>query len=399
MDILLTFHDNLLRRTPDKFRRFLYDTIHWDQRMLAVKGPRGAGKTTLMLQHLKNSSEKSPDKFLYLTADHYWFYTHNLFETADIFYKNAGRHLYIDEVHKYPHWSRELKNIYDGFPDMQVVFSSSSALDIYRGESDLSRRVVTYELPGMSFREYLWFTGYGQYQKLKLNDILNNHYQATRMVTQKLHPLPLFRQYLKTGYLPIIEEIQEKEVPVRIAQTINTVLETDLAYIENYVPGTAYKVKNLLGVIAESAPFKPNIAALARKLDVSRDSVYAWFSHLEKARLINLLHAAGKGTSFLQKPEKVYLENPNLAFALKSIPDTGSVRETFLLNQLLNSKHHVKMPKQGDFLIDDDILFEVGGTSKRSKQIKGIDNSYLIKDDIEHGFATTIPLWLFGFLY
>lgn len=398
MQVLKSHHYNMLRHVKMDFVRELYQKIHWEQRMLAIKGPRGAGKTTLMLQHLIKERGADNEQALYVTADFHWFYNHTLFETADEFYKNGGRFFYIDEVHKYPNWSRELKNIYDAFPDLKVVFSSSSALEIYRGESDLSRRVMTYVLPGLSFREYLWFSHKEHFPVLKLEDILKQPSGPATEVLNKLHPLPLFHKYLNTGYLPIIDEVPEEEVHVRLAQIINTVLDSDLAYIEGYTPGTAYKVKKLLGLLADSAPFKPNIAALSRKLDVSRDSVYAWFKHLAQARLINLLHSAGKGSSLLQKPDKVYLENTNLAYALKSMADIGSVRETFFLNQLLNSGHQASLPRHGDFLVND-ITFEIGGKNKTHKQIKDLENSFLVKDDIEHGFGSTIPLWLFGFLY
>lgn len=399
MEALQSYHDTVLRQLKARHVRDVYYRIPWQQRMIAIKGPRGAGKTTLMLQHLKHQHGRNHEKALYLTADFHWFYTHSLFNTVDQFYKNGGRFLYIDEVHKYPNWSRELKNIYDGFPDLKVVFSSSSALEVHKGESDLSRRVLTYEIPGLSFREYLLFTGHEGLNILELNDILFRHADFVPEITSKFHPLPAFKKYLKFGYLPFFKEVKEETIPLMLAQVINTVLDSDLAFIEGYTPSTTYKVKKLLGVIAESAPFKPNIAALSRKLDVSRDSIYSWMDHLEKARLINLLHQAGKGLSLLQKPDKLYLENTNLAYALNPSPDVGSLRETFILNQLRNSSHKTGLPKSGDFLVDETILLEVGGKNKSSQQIRNIDDAFLVKDDIELGFGHTIPLWLFGFLY
>ena len=398
MDILYSYHDRLLRQVSDFHFRFLYDRIHWDQHMLAIKGPRGAGKTTLLLQYLRYKLNAPADKALYVTADHHWFYTHNLLETAEEFYINGGRYLFIDEVHKYPRWSRELKNIYDGFPDMQVVFSASSALDIYRGEADLSRRVITYDLPGLSFREYLMFTGHGTFPAIPFEDLARNHRSLAVAITNKFHPLPLFRKYLRYGYLPLFLESAEEEIPLRLGKIINAVLESDLAFIENYGAGSAHKVKKLLGVVAESVPFKPNIAALARKLDVSRDSIYTWFNHLQKARLLNLLQRAGKGISLLQKPDKIYLENTNLAFALKPDPDTGSLRETFLLNQLVNAGLKVTKPKSGDFYVRGTAI-ETGGKGKTSGQVDDYPDYLIAADDIEAGFQKKIPLWLFGFLY
>jgi len=398
MDILYEFQDNMLRTVNDTYFRPWLDTIHWDQRMLAIKGPRGSGKTTLMLQYIKYRLNMPKDQVLYLTADHYWFYTHNLVETADAFYKQGGRFLFIDEVHKYPLWSRELKNIYDGFPNLRIVFSSSSALDIYRGEADLSRRVITYELPGLSFREFLWFTGHGRFESHSWDDLVSHAQDIAQSVTEKIRPLPLFKKYLRYGYLPLFGEGTPEEVPLRLNQIINTVIETDLGYIKEYHAGTAFKVKKLLGVLAESVPFKPNITALATKLGVSRDSVYAWLSHLENARLLNLLTAEGKGVSLLQKPEKLYLENSNLLYAMKPAPEIGTVRETFLLNQLINAKLTVTLPRTGDFYVRNTYI-EVGGKSKTNRQVKTEANHLIAVDDVESGNGHKLPLWLFGFLY
>lgn len=398
MDILYAYYDNLLQQASDSFFRYLMETINWKQRMLAIKGPRGSGKTTLMLQYIKYRLNKPREQVLYITADHYWFYTHTLAETADEFYKHGGRYLFIDEVHKYPRWSTELKNIYDGYPKLRIVFSSSSALDIYRGGADLSRRVITYELAGLSFREFLVLDGHGDFSTYSWQQVIKGKSEIYDHVLEKIQPLPLFKKYLKWGYLPLFQESAPEELSIRLSQTINTVIETDLGSIMDYTAGTAFKVKKLLGVLAESVPFKPNIAALARKLGVSRDSVYAWFIHLENARLLNLLSAEGKGVSLLQKPEKVYLENTNLAYAMKPVPDIGAIRETFLLNQLLNAKMKVVLPHTGDFLTENTHI-EVGGKGKTAKQVKSQDAYIIAADDIERGIGNKIPLWLFGFLY
>ncbi|MBD3630547.1 AAA family ATPase [Cyclobacterium sp.] len=398
MDSLYIFHDNLIKQIDDTFFRFLIHTINWEQRMLAIKGPRGTGKTTLMLQYIRYYLKQPREKVLYVTADHYWFYTHNLVETADEFYKNGGRFLFIDEVHKYPNWSRELKNIYDGYPDLRVVFSSSSALDIYRGEADLSRRVISYDLPGLSFREFLNLEANLEISAIPWNDLISRPNELARDIVNDIQPLPFFKQYLRHGYFPYFKESIPEELPVRLNQTINTVVETDLAFIQGYSQGTAFKVKKLLGVLAESVPFKPNISALARKLDVSRETVYAWFVHLEKARMLNLLLSKGKGVSTLQKPEKVYLENTNLAFAMKTYPDLGAIRETFLLSQLINAKLSVTLPSSGDFYVSD-MHIEVGGKNKKASQVKTEAAFLVAADDIEIGFGTKVPLWLFGFLY
>ncbi|MBN3583251.1 ATP-binding protein [Algoriphagus aestuarii] len=398
MDILFSNSQNLLSQVGDKFFRYLFNKIDWNQRMIAIKGPRGSGKTTLMLQRIKYGVKSPAQETLYFSADHYWFYIHNLVETTHTFYQNGGRFLFIDEVHKYPNWSRELKNIYDSYPDLKVVFSSSSALDIYRGESDLSRRVITYELPGMSFREYLNLTQEQNFEPVSLSEIQNSHSQFSLEITNKLQPLPFFREYLKKGYLPIITESSPETIPIFLQQIINTVVESDLAFIADYNAGTAYKVKKLLGVLAESVPFKPNVSSIARKIETSRDSVYEWLSQLEKARLLNFLITEGKGVSLLQKPDKLYLENTNLAYALKASPETGSVRETFLLNQLKNIQKEVRLPKSGDFQVDD-LVIEVGGKNKDASQINHLGNYLIAADEIEHGFGNKVPLWVFGMMY
>ena len=396
MDILIAFQDGLLRTVGNDFRRSLHAQINWNQRMISIKGPRGAGKTTLLLQHLKFDLGL-PSNALYITADHTWFYNHSLLDTAADWFKMGGRLLVIDEVHKYQHWSRELKNIYDGFPEMQVIFSASSALDIYRGEADLSRRVITYNLPGLSFREYLSFTTKFEFQKIGIGEIGRFHREFSKQVLNELQPLPYFRKYLQYGYLPIIAE-GEEEYPQKLEQVVNAIVDADLAYIASFNAGTAIKVKKLLAVISESVPFKPNIAALARKLDMSRDSIYQYIYQLRDARLLNVLSAEGKGISTLQKPDKIYLENTNLVFAMTERPEVGNLRETFLLGQLINAGHSVFAPSAGDFQIED-LIIEVGGKSKNASQVKDQQQYLVAADDIETGIGTKVPLWLFGFLY
>lgn len=397
MEPLIQYQDNLLRSVDNSFRRYLHQNINWNQRMIGIKGPRGAGKTTLMLQYLKFDLKDVASKALYVTADHTWFYNHTLLDTAMDWFKQGGRVLFIDEVHKYPQWSRELKNIYDGLPEMRVIFSASSALDIYRGEADLSRRVISYTLAGLSFREYLAFTANIIFDPVSLNDIQSDHRALSMQVLEKVQPLPAFSKYLMNGYLPIIAE-GENEYLSRLEQVINAIVDTDLAYIAAYNAGTAVKVKRLLGVIAESAPFKPNMSALARKMEINRESLYDYVYQLNDARLLNILSAEGKGVSRLQKPDKIFLENTNLAYAMNTNPDKGNVRETFLLNQFINKGLEVHAPAEGDFLVSG-LNIEVGGKSKSAKQVKNTESFIVAADDIETGFGTKVPLWLFGFLY
>jgi len=397
MDQLLQFQDNLLRAVDNSFRRYLHSKINWRQRMIGIKGPRGAGKTTLMLQYMKYDLKEESIKAMYITADHTYFYNHTLLDTAMDWFKQGGRILLIDEVHKYPQWSTELKNIYDGLPEMKIIFSASSALDIYRGEADLSRRVISYSLAGLSFREYLTFKENIYFNAITMEDIRSKHRDLSLGVLEKIQPLQAFNRYLRNGYLPIIAEGEAEYLP-RLEQVINAVVDMDLAYIAAYNAGTAVKVKRLLGVIAESAPFKPNIASLARKLEISRESVYEYIYQLKDARLLNILSLEGKGVSRLQKPDKIFLENTNLSFAISSNPDKGNIRETFLLNQLINTGEKVYAPEHGDFLTSGTTI-EVGGKGKAAKQVKQINDHIIAVDDIETGFGVKIPLWLFGFLY
>ncbi|WP_288372042.1 AAA family ATPase [uncultured Algoriphagus sp.] len=397
MQVLIDFQDSLLQGIKENFQRFLNKKINWNQRMIGIKGPRGAGKTTLMLQHLKFTLSKNQVNGLYVTADHPWFYQNNLLDTAMTWFKQGGQVLLIDEVHKYPNWSRELKNIYDGLPQLQVIFSASSALDIYRGESDLSRRVISYTLPGLSFREYLKLSETADFPSFTLEEIQHRHREISHEVISTIRPLLYFEKYLSKGYLPIFVE-GENEYGSKLEQIINTVVDTDLAYISSYNAGTAAKVKKLLGVIAESAPFKPNVSAISTKLNISRDRILEHIYQLKDARILNVLLSRGKGVSRLQKPDKLFLENTNLAFAINSSPDKGNLRETFLLNQLLNAGYEVFEPKKGDFWVNE-ITIEVGGKNKSSQQVINEDEYLIASDDIETGWGKKIPLWLFGFLY
>lgn len=398
MKDLWRYHNNFLKTVSDSFYRYSYHKVNWQTRMMGVKGPRGAGKTTMIAQYMKFGLPQDATA-LYISADHPYFYNHTLLEVAEDFYQEGGQHLFIDEVHKYEHWSGELKTIYDSLPDLQIIFSASSALDILKGEADLSRRALVYELPGLSFREYLNLVHDFAIEPLDLEGILKNHLSLAREIHSSFHPLPYFKEYLSTGYLPIILEHNKEDYLLKLNQVINTAIDTDLAYIEGYGAGSARKVKQLLGALAESVPFKPNISSLSKRIGVSRDYIYAYLNHLEKARILNFLMASGKGVSPLQKPDKLYLENTNFANALKEAPDNGNIRETFLLNQLKNTNRNVTLPKKGDFFIDDKWTIEVGGKNKKGLQVQGIENAFIAADNMEVGYGNKVPLWLFGLMY
>jgi predicted AAA+ superfamily ATPase len=369
-----------------------------EEKLLGIKGLRGVGKTTLLLQYIQSPSIQSK-KSLYVTADHPYFYKSSLFDLATLFYAYSGELLVIDEVHKYSNWSRELKLIYDGFPKLKVIFTSSSALDLYRGESDLSRRLVTQNLEGLSFREYLSLVEGVTFQKMSLAEILTNHDVIVKDITSKIHPLSFFQKYLEIGYFPSIQKTKAPEMKMKLFQTINTVLESDLAFSKDYSPANILKIKKLLGVIAVTVPFEPNISAIAAKLGLGRNTVYSFLAHLQDAKIIRLINKPNRGINYLQKPDKIYFDNSNFAFALQEDPNKGTIRETFFANQLANSNHKIELSEKGDFLVNEEWTFEIGGRAKQAAQIKSIDKSFLALDDIEVGFGNRIPLWLFGFLY
>lgn len=396
LDRLYTFQAALLKPVDNQFTRSLSRTIDWKQRMVGIKGLRGIGKTTLLLQHLKY---KLGEKGLYVTADHPWFYDHSLLDLAEEFEQNDGQVLLIDEIHKYPQWSAQLKNIYDGHPQLKVIFTASSALDVQKGQADLSRRVFTYELTGLSFREYLRFFHGQEHPQFTLEELLRNPQRAASRLAFPKKVLPLFKSYLHNGYFPFSYHESDGNFVVKLNQVISTVLETDLASIEGYTAANVVTIKKLLGVLSESVPFTPNIASLANKMKLGRDTVNNFIQHLERARLFNLIYQQPKGVAALQKPDRIFLENTNIAFALKDQPDAGSLRETFFLNQLRNAGHNVSLPPAGDFVIDQKWTFEIGGPSKGDSQVKNMRNTFLALDSIETSYQNRIPLWLFGFLY
>ncbi len=395
---MFSYQNKLLESITDTWQRAAYKTIDWNQRLFGIKGLRGVGKTTLMLQHLKYHYPKK-DKALYVSADNPWFYDNNLYELISDFAKNGGELLLIDEIHKYPEWPSELKAGFDAHPQMQFIFSASSAFDIFKAEADLSRRATVTLLPGLSFREFLEFRHGFSFSVISLANLLKNPVSISKRINEKIKPLPYFKEYIKNGYFPFLRNETAETTKEKLAAVVNAVLESDLAYVQDYSPSNIQKIKKLLGVIAGTAPFSPNISKIADKLKVGRKTIYNYLKHLEDAHILNLTHKTGRGISVLQKPDKVYFENTNLALALNSDAETGALRETFFVNQLRNAGHDLHLAKKGDFLINDEITAEVGGKNKTSKQIAGVENAYLVKDDIEYAFQNSIPLWMFGLLY
>ena len=379
----------LIERTDVTHLRYLHSIIDWNNRLTAIVGARGVGKTTLILQHIK-LFHKSQDT-LYVSADDLYFTENSLFNLATDFYKNGGKYLFIDEIHKYSDWSKELKMMYDNFNDLHVVFTGSSVLDVYKGSDDLSRRVLSYQLLGLSFREYLNMSQKLNLPVYSLDEIIANKVEIPGIE----HPLPIFKKYLSEGVYPFYEETCYVEL---LKNTINLTLETDIPIFSKMNISTSQKLKQLLYIISQSVPFKPNFTKIADMIGVHRNQITEFLYYLERAGIIAQLRNDTKGIRLLGKVEKVFLDNTNLMFAIgEDKPNIGNIRETYFFNQMrLNYK--VLSSDVSDFKIGK-YTFEVGGKNKTRKQIVNLENAFIVKDDIEFGFLNTIPLWAFGFNY
>ena len=386
---LITCMNEELRRTPTAFLRYMYDRIMWEDRMIGLVGPRGVGKSTMVKQHILLQPDR--EQWLYVSADNSYFYNHTLIDLADEWVKENGRHLIIDEVHKYKGWSRELKQIYDTHPELQVIFTGSSVLDIHQGVADLSRRVLMFHMQGLSFREYLKMSKEVDFPVYSLEDIL--HYKVE--LPLDFHPLPLFREYLAKGYYPF-SHLPGYEL--RLQQVMTQTLEVDIPQYAGMNVSTSRKLARLLAILSESAPYKPNMGNLTVELSVSKNDLPDYLVYLEKAGLIAQLRDDTGGLRGLGKVEKIFIDNTNLMYALKGKnTNIGSVRETFFYNQM-RVNNDVIAAKNTDFRIDGHI-FEVGGAKKGQKQLENDPNGIVVRDDIEFGHANIIPLWHFGLNY
>lgn len=389
MDKLFGYSNRLISEVDTSFLRYIYSEVNWNSRMIGITGPRGVGKTTLLLQYIKQNL--NPTETLYVTAEDFYFADKKLIDLVDSFVKFGGKYLFIDEIHKYKDWSRELKLIYDYHKDLNVVFTGSSVLDIKKGSHDLSRRAVLYNMQGLSFREYLQLFHKISVPKFSLADILLHKVDLSKIN----RPLPLFADYLKSGYYPFA---LEDDFDVRIQQIINQTLETDIPMYADMNMATGRKLKQLLAIIAKSVPFKPNMSKLGEMLSVSRNNVADYCLFIEEAGMIAQLRDDTGGVRGLGKVDKIYLDNPNLIYALgDDASNIGNIRETFFLNQM-RVRHQVLASSISDFKIDD-LTFEVGGKNKGQKQIRNVSDSYIVKDDIEQGYFNVIPLWQFGLTY
>ena len=390
-----TYHRLILETEMDRFR-YLYGNIRWTNRLIGIMGARGAGKTTLILQHIKKTFPNR-DKALYVSLDNIWFATGRLSDLAEQFYAYGGTHLFLDEVHRYSGWATEIKNIYDSFPRLHIVFTSSSLLEIYKSKVDLSRRLVCYSLLGLSFREFLQFEDKLEQAPITLNDILTNHQKLAEEICGKVKILPEFRNYLSYGYYPFYKEGIE-DYTYRLQSVINLILDNDLPAVENVEYITIQKIKKLLMIVAALSPYSPNITRLSNDIESNRNATLKYLGYLQKAALLRLLAPPQKTMSAMSKPEKIFLDNSNLLYTLTTGANIGNVRETYFANQL-SANHIITTSEQGDFRVDDKYIFEIGGKSKTYEQIKNLTNSFIAADDLEIGYGNKIPLWLFGFLY
>ncbi len=396
MKELIEFSDRQIDMVNTDFVRSFIRKIDLNHKLTGIVGSRGVGKTTLLLQYLKINHLK--EKAVYITMDDLYFSENRLIDFVDDFVKYGGSYLFIDEIHFYRNWSQELKLIYDRYPDLKTIFTGSSILEIEKGKSDLSRRAIIYKMQGLSFREFVNITENTDFGILNLEEILLEHRSIAAGVRDKILPLKKFNEYLEYGYYPYFLEDIETYV-LKLRNVLNLTLELDLPNITDITHSSIEKIKQLLFIIAHSVPFKPNLSRLSEKLSVNRNTLKIFFNYLERADIIIQLFSNVKGNALLNKPEKVYLHHPNLFYAFAGInADKGNIRESFFINQLAYA-YKVNYTKAGDFLVDQKFVFEVGGKSKTSKQISGLENAYVAKDKIETGIRNEIPLWLFGFLY
>lgn len=394
--IITTYH-NFLSTVNLQYIRPLMDQIEWEDRLIEIKGSKGVGKTTLILQHILRSFPNVDDA-LYVSLDNLWFKSHSLKELADFFYAQGGRFLFVDEVHYYPYWQTVLKNIYDEYPDMHIVFTGSSMLQLEAGEGDLSRRLIDYHLSGLSFREYLQFEGVAIFSVYTLTDILQRHVQIAMAIKEQLGSIqPYFNAYLQRGYYPFYKDIRSG-YEIRLQHIVNQILECDYPLIDDVTLSTIEKTKKMLIVLAQSVPQVPTMSSLYGQLDTDRNQGMKMLNALHRADLLMLLSDNTKNLKSLGRPKKIFLNNTNLMYALGANIEIGTVRETFFLNQLLQL-YPICYPVKGDFLVDKQYLFEVGGASKTFDQIKDEPQSFLAVDNTEIGYKNRIPLYLFGMLY
>jgi hypothetical protein len=396
IELLFRKQSYIYKKIEDiKYKRYFFDVVDFSEKLIGLVGARGIGKTTFLLQYL-TSLDIADEKKLYFSVDSIITSNMKLFDIAEDFSNLGGEVLVIDEIHKYKDFEIELKEIYD-FLDLHVIFSGSSAMAIEHKKADLSRRAMIYRLKGLSFREFLELKLGESFPIYPLDTIVNNHLGIANEITKKIKPLEHFREYLESGYYPFSFE-SKNSYCIKLEETINTVVESDLPIIFNIEPSNIHKLKQLVAYICTSKPYELNITALAQKIGINRKTLYQYIHYLSLGNIFNRLEANAKGDTVFSKPAKLYLNNPNLNHCYCQNSEKGSIREEFFLN-MLSHQHKLLYPKYGDFLVDEKFTFEIGGKDKGFKQIKDMPNSFVVADDIESGFKNKIPLYLFGFLY
>lgn len=397
METLYELHQQFITNLKPTFRRALINDISWEAKGLAILGARGVGKTTLILQYIKEQFKHSK-KALYISMDHIVVQPYALYDIAKYHNNNGGTHLFIDEIHKYDNWSTHLKSIADSFPQLYCVVSGSSILQIYKAKADLSRRFITYHVQGLSFREYLGIAHNVHLPAITINNIITNHVAIAQNICSQIQAVETFKTYLQYGYYPFYLQ-GTKIYAQKIQNVLNAILEVDLPIITGLPVQNIHKIKKLISIIAQNVPYQPNITKLAETLDLNRSTLYLYIDYLQDAAIINRLYADGKSLQVINKPDKIFLHNTNISYSFGGLnTNVGCVRETFFLNQLM-FKHNVTAAKQGDFVVNNNYIFEVGGKTKAFKQIANLPNSYVVADDILIGYGNKIPIWLFGFLY
>lgn len=397
MDILTRAYRRRLAEVDVSYHRYLFSEIDWDQPLIGIKGQRGVGKTTMMLQRIKES-DPSGDRSFYATLDNIWFSDHSLIDLAEEVIKIGVTHLYLDEVHRLPKWERQIKNLYDSYPGLHIVFTSSSLLMIDHSIGDLSRRVSMHMLPGLSFREFLEFEGHEVRGALGLSDILYSHETIAASISSSLNILPLFKKYMEVGYYPFYKSMRRDDYYNHLEQTVSTVIEYDIPTVEKRIDyETLIKTKRLVAIVSAALPYIPNMTTLSGVMNAGRAQLIKLFDLLDRAGIIRQLFVSVNSPKSLAKPQKILLNNSSLMYALGN-PQVGAAREAVMAS-FLSVNHAVGFPKDGDLIVDGRYLFEIGGKSKGFAQIRNIPDSFVVADDIEFGFGNKIPLWLFGFLY
>lgn len=398
METLFRKHRIFVSQVSMTIVRQMINTIDWEKQLVSIRGSRGIGKTTLMRQYIRQTYGVNAGEALYCVMDSMYFTNHTLLEVAERFHLMGGKHLFLDEVHKYPTWSKEIKEITDLWPDLKITFTGSSLLQILNADADLSRRVLNYDMAGLSFREYLQFYKGIELPSYSLEEILSNADNICQQVCEKCRPQALFEEYLHVGYYPFYDG-DELEYYSRIENVVSFIIDQEMTQYCGVEPAYTRKLKAMLLFLANNVPYDVSIAKLSSYLEINKTTVLSYLASMQKAELLNLLYTDYKSVTKMQKPDKVYLHNPNMLYALSTEEKIGTIRECFVVNQL-SINHTVEYGKtQGDFKIDSKITIEVGGKDKSFNQIADIPDSYILADSMEFPIGKKLPLWLAGFLY